>query len=746
MTDWARRLRWPGTGVPAGVTSGYGAPRHSHDGRPSDKATHEPGTVLVPGGPAPDVAPPPTNGAEVVDINRARRRRLTRGTATSPEPVAETGLSSATTNAEHTDQPSPRHKAGLAGWAARGGIGLKAAKPPKDARTRAKQRGVPTWLWRFVSGAEVTGRQRTNATWLRFGTKVYDWGETLAWRWFWWPRLLRAAVRWAATAFLAMVAWTHTQQPETVGQAVGAIAWCAIAGASYGATDSALGWPWRRRVVWPVHYAIVDRLGYLHRTPPRRYLRVLRGPNRGVREVHVALPPDWTGFDEDADRGEGERKAEQLVAVIRAKLALNDIKPDWYLAHRNHYLVIRFRRDRVPAKVPFADPAVRRLVEDAPESAPLLGLTEDGRPVAVDFDAESPHMLVTVWSGHGKSKALQGIAAQGLHHPRTGATFLDHKQISHKWAKGLPRVHICRAVEEMHLSLIELAEQGQRRMREAWHWEGDGDPTFDRHLLLIEEANTTMLLLRWWWKINRRKIRPEDIDRYCGQYGDPSLDHSPALAALTALLAMGRQALINVVMVAQIGNARELGGPQIRELFGAARLLKVRQKQWDMLAPEVDYIPPRLDTRGRIQVIRGGTDAVETQLLMFDDGEARAWATAATTPEDERDGQNRAVRDAWVDATKPADAADLPPTDPPAATTSYTGVDLVTLRESVDKGILTTSYHMARFLRDTDPEFPRASLKEGRGRAHHFSAEELRRYDRNRSSRRQSDPELEGIT
>jgi hypothetical protein len=61
-------------------------------------------------------------------------------------------------------------------------------------------------------------------------------------------------------------------------------------------------------------------------------------------------------------------------------------------------------RQRPPDTVPFADPDVRAAVVKAKPSAPLIGLSYGNRPVAVDLDRESPHVLLSAGTGGGSRR------------------------------------------------------------------------------------------------------------------------------------------------------------------------------------------------------------------------------------------------------------------------------------------------------------------------------------------------------
>lgn len=195
-----------------------------------------------------------------------------------------------------------------------------------------------------------------------------------------------------------------------------------------------------------------------------------------------------------------------------------------------------------------------------PESAPLIGLGADKKKVSVDLDHDSPHVLISAGTGGGKSTILRCVCCQFIHHGALAV--LDCKRISHTWARGVPGVTYCRDIAEIHNALIQLVQEGRRRIRLA---EQLGDDVLEKEpwrvgprlVILLEEVNATMAQLKRSWQ----RIR---------ESGDPKV--SPAVDALAEVLFMGRAVRLHVLLVAQSATARAIGGPQMRENF-AARIL-----------------------------------------------------------------------------------------------------------------------------------------------------------------------------
>ncbi|GGM84816.1 hypothetical protein GCM10012275_64450 [Longimycelium tulufanense] len=473
-----------------------------------------------------------------------------------------------------------------------------------DVTTRTAR---PRWwpfrlLWRFATGAPMDGRPRTDATWTHNATRSVREDSRAATRWDHLPRGTRMAIRWAFLAVLFVILYAYTQDANTTGNALatlGTMAACAVGlWLGYVLTDRAVTWRHRRNWVWPLHLALYARL-QLPRDASLRYLKVPPHFTEITGDMlRVELPADFTG--------EGKQ---DITNIITTKLALQDVSFSFKLDGRNHYLVAR-QTPRPPAKVLFADPAVRARVESAPESAPMIGLSHQDRAVSIDLDTESPHILVNAGTGGGKSVTLRAIVSQFLHNGAQ-ATFLDRKRHSHKWAYDIPAVHYCKLLPEIHDALIALGEEGERRNLIVDEWRGDDRdaPVGPRHLIVFEEANATIGKLRRYWTQIRTKNDPKE---------------SPAIEALGDLMFMGRAVKMHVLMVAQYGTANSLGGPEMRENFTTRILARYSANAWRMLASDVP-MPKRTRHTGRAQVILGDTP-YETQVLFMTEKEAYEWA------------------------------------------------------------------------------------------------------------------------
>jgi len=140
----------------------------------------------------------------------------------------------------------------------------------------------------------------------------------------------------------------------------------------------------------------------------------------------------------------------------------------------------------LPKMLSFSAADLREQIEALPEGSALIGISTDGRAIAVGLDAETPHVLVCTASGGGSTAMLRSLTAQFLHQG-AHALVLDPKRISHLWARGLPTVTHCGNIAGIHDALIGLADELKRRLDLGGDL--DGVP---RLIVAIDEANTTL--------------------------------------------------------------------------------------------------------------------------------------------------------------------------------------------------------------------------------------------------------------
>jgi Helicase HerA, central domain len=592
-----------------------------------------------------------------------------------------------------------------------------------DKQVEETAEAVAFGIGRFLTGREMDGVRRTDATFFRPGRRILPKVEGRVSPTSYWPIWQRIAVRLTSLSAAGGIGYSYWQDPAPTLQALE----YGGAGAAVLAAAGALAYAIRgreqrelmREWVDPLHQALAQPLGIAEQTDPRRYLHVPKNFSDDTAVIRIDLPVSLR-FNQD------------LVAdLIAKKLALENISFTWRHAGREPHVLIK-KAHRPPNKLRFTDPDVREILATMPESAPLIGLGAGKKKVAVDLDHDSPHVLVSAGTGGGKSTILRCIACQFIHHG-AHAFVLDYKRISHPWARGVPGVTYCRDIAEIHDALIYLGHEGRRRIRLA---EQLGDDVLDnepervgpRLVILLEEVNATMKQLAHYWS----KIREK---------GDPKT--SPAIDALAEILFMGRQVRLHVLLVAQSATARALGGPEMRENFSTRILVRYTLNAWRMLVPEVTPAPKPTTHPGRVQVVLGGT-AHETQVLNLTDDQARQWAmsgahtsektiphkppTALTTPQPAPTGDT--APGFPETAPQAADALPTQQTNPALPAPAASDDDLIGLRQAQKKHLPDLTLAALRWARANDPDFPAPAGKSGAELLYRVS--DLERWARNR--------------
>ncbi|AQW46678.1 pRL2-11 [Streptomyces violaceusniger] len=474
-------------------------------------------------------------------------------------------------------------------------------------------------IGRILAGWDLDGIKRTDATFWRSGTRVLPKVEGRVARRSYRAGWQRLSFRLVLGAGATEGGYLLSRDPETTAQIVqdlwenrdaalatletggiGAASVAAVGGLAYGILTRKRRELMREWVV-PLHQALAVPLGIAEQTDPRRYLHVPVNFNDDDAAIRIDVPAHLR-FNED------------LVAdLIVKKLALENVSFTWRRAGKDTHVIVKKRH--IPPKVlRLSDPGMREILAKMPESAPLIGLGANKKKVSVDLDHDSPHVLISAGTGGGKSTILRCICCQFIHHGAL-AYVLDYKRISHTWARGVPGVTYCRDIAEIHDALIQLVQEGRRRIRLA---EQLGDDVLEKEpwrvgprlVILLEEVNATMAQLKRYWE----RIR---------ESGDPKV--SPAVDALAEILFMGRAVRLHVLLVAQSATARAIGGPEMRENFATRILVRYTLNTWRMLVPEVSPAPAPTRHPGRVQVVLGGR-AQETQVLNLSDAEAREWA------------------------------------------------------------------------------------------------------------------------
>lgn len=223
-----------------------------------------------------------------------------------------------------------------------------------------------------------------------------------------------------------------------------------------------------------------------------------------------------------------------------------------------------------------------------------LGMGTSG-PVAVDLEAESPHILVNAPTGLGKSAVARSAAVQRMAKGDV-VVFLDRKMHSHRWARSLAPLTLAYAdtTESIGSALVNLGRELSRRnqfVKDA----PAGSPVGPRIVVIFEETNATLAQLKTLDKVVSR-----------GGYG--------ALDAFADLMFMGRAVDMHVIAFAQLASYRSGLTADLLENFGTKVMIGYSDKAWKWLAADCGQYRSAPAETGRAMVCHAGK-ARECQLL-----------------------------------------------------------------------------------------------------------------------------------
>lgn len=550
--------------------------------------------------------------------------------------------------------------------------------------------------YRWLAGHHlVHGRTLTDATWTRAATRgLTPHPVGRYWHRPGWHRTARRVGTLAVTV-LALAAYV-TGSGWLWGLLVAAL----VSGAAFvawRAVRAVYGYRHRNRYVRPLERALRPILGYPAHVRTDSWLSVPLLFSRDGAQTRVTMPEGFDGLPD---------VKKSVARVVSDKLGV-ELDASWSNVGRTFATFTPVPKP--PKRVAFED--LRELIDKAPESAPVIGLGHRSTPISADYDADSPHLLVSAGSGGGKSVLARGQIAQALHNGALAAV-LDLKRISHAWAKGLPNVRYARSVEEIHDTLLALRFEVDRRnlaVDEYADQDGNVDPVKigPRLFIVAEEMNATINRLKEYWGTIKEK-------------GEPNT--SPAVQALGDILFMGRAVRVHVIGIAQMMTARTLGGPEARENFAVRCLARYSMNAARMLAPEVWPFPKSSRHAGRWQIVYAG-EAHETQVMWITNDEARAWASSGTVA-------RWGVPGSQVPQERPEQAQEAGTVPGLHLVPDDDGTEPVGLSEAVDAAIVSVSLDVLRSARKRDDEFPAAIGK--RGAELLYDPDALTRWERNR--------------
>lgn len=540
------------------------------------------------------------------------------------------------------------------------------------------------WVFRFISGRPMNGKRKTDATFFRSGSVKFT-DSDRAGRWSYLPEWKRAAIRVGTAAVLLGLSVGYVVAPFATF-----IAMCVliIGGATF------VGY----RV-----YRVIQRMR-VNRTVIRPLYRALEP--RGIQRIEwICIPSDYATNEKaevtvrlpDTFLGDAEQR-KLIYGVVQRKIG-GEWDPHWTDVGRPS---LRLTHAPVPpGKVLFADvlDTIRRLEE----GRVLLGLGSRGESVIIDFNAETPHVALSIGTGGGKSATLCLLIVQLL---AQGATIqgIDPKRVSLNAVRDLPGLTIHRDVEQQWDAVSMVRAEMERRYLEI---DRDETVTFSRLVLVIEEANTFAIDSAEYWE----EVKPKGAPKTPRVYKD-----------LNAILNKGRQANVNVITVFQRADAAVSGGGAARDQYGMKVLGRFSPQAWKML---VDTYPrPKSSKhRGRV-IVSDGSDHRTVQTVYALDGVQLA-QTARDYALTGRSGLSVPGRRTGPPLVTQAGSETVGTTE-----TVIPEQRPIGLARAVELGVLHLSLDAVRKARLRDPEFPAPA--DNSGQEHLYHPDELTQWEKNR--------------
>ncbi|MCX5426087.1 type IV secretory system conjugative DNA transfer family protein [Streptomyces sp. NBC_00078] len=444
-------------------------------------------------------------------------------------------------------------------------------------------------IGRYLSGRELVGPARSEATWWKAGAPLPDDEATetpveqlgapasrpavsfdkpsrarritravtapvrvlcgaLAglWRvlavWHRWPRAARSAVRLAPLP----VAWGFWRFPEETQLAL-----IALASAVYLAaltSPAGLGW-WRVRPVWtdgqiygPGVWVAVRQVLRMEDDEPRtRWLSVPESVSAADARIVLRVPAKWMG---------GPEAVAAIERVIDERVP-GEWVPEWKRTGQEHYVQWTPKpaptpKPKLPEYVPWKSTGDARRV--------FVGLAIEGDVIAdaiIQTQSATPHWGVAGDTGSGKSTVLYIPVVHGRQHGEL-VDILDTKRNSLQEAEGFSGVRIHKTTREC---IAAFAEFLTSMMAAEAATERGADPALRSQLvprtLVVDELPTLIKLAYTWWR-----------------YGVKGKGTPPFLDWLGIILLQGRSSNHRVVVGTQQFANSFFGGTMERAQIG----------------------------------------------------------------------------------------------------------------------------------------------------------------------------------
>lgn len=390
---------------------------------------------------------------------------------------------------------------------------------------------------RFATGRPLSGREKTNATWLRAGTAPVN-PDAQCGRWSYRPGWQRMVIRWAVLSVLVgtVVAYAAVPVLTTVAGVALLLAVVVIRGRRR--LRAYRDERYHRTVVVPLAEALQALLPEWDLAQRVAALTVPPSPS-DEEPVRVMLPNSWEGTN--------PQKA-GLTGLISRRLG-GEWDSSWQQREAPFY--VEFTPKKAKAQLPTQ---VEWIPSDDPHTV-MVGMGHKG-PIWVKTETQSPHYGVTAGTGGGKTTTL---LIPVIHNRQHGALvdYIDLKEDSVDSAVGggdgdLEPVSGVRVHRDAQSAVTCLAEffTSMKSIRTA-KMQGYSDPIPNR-VLVLDEFGSFMIAAKSWWRYG------------VGEKGEP-----PFMAWFRMSLMQGRTKNHRMVFGVHDFSLDVFGSSESRDLVGA---------------------------------------------------------------------------------------------------------------------------------------------------------------------------------
>ena len=442
-------------------------------------------------------------------------------------------------------------------------------------------------IWRWLYGAPLNGRWKTDASWLRAGTKASTRPGPAPTRWSYLPLWKRSALRQLALVVAPAGVWAWLVHPRLfMAAAACVVVLMAVA-----------GWLWgrsfrhQRDVVRPLHDALKAQVRDL--PSDRGYLSV---PVKLTEDTPatIALP---TTFATTAENMAG------VAELVRAKLGYHEADVDVTWRTKGVPLLLVKLAPQPPDLVRFGDLA-GEMAACRPGEV-IFGLDKRQQVYRGSFLTDDPHWGASVGSRRGKSTFLTVTAAQLLRQDvRAQVVGIDVKRVSFAPLVGVPGFRLRNDPADIGGMWAEIAQVRAEMDARSAILEADPTATFGFLVLMIDEINQFANQSAAYWS----QVKPKDAPK-----------RPPVWDDIAAILWQGAQMLCHVIALGQRFDTAATGGFGLRDSFGLKGLAGFRPNQWKFLVGTTP-VPRSSRKRGR---------------WIWSDGEDETWVQMAYGAGDE---------------------------------------------------------------------------------------------------------------